>query len=59
MTRQEFKKIRKELGFSQERLGKALGRQRRQIIRYENGDMVIPPWAGLAMESLVRKEKEG
>lgn len=55
MNRHEFKKIRKELGFSQQQLGTALGRERRQIIRYEKGDQDIPPWAKLALESLMRQ----
>ena len=58
MNRQEFKKIRKSLGLSQERLGAILGRERRQIIRYEKGDMDIPVWADLALESLVHKHQQ-
>ena len=57
MTKQEFKKIRTDLGLSQEQLGKAFGRERRQIIRYEMGDMEIPPWVDLAFESLVRRHE--
>ena len=58
MTNHEFKKTRKFLGLSQEQLGKVLGRERRQIIRYEKGNSDIPPWAELALESLVHRQEE-
>ena len=37
MKAAEFKKIRKELGYTQEQLAAVIGYSRRMIINYENG----------------------
>ena len=56
MKPDEFRKNRKLLGLSQERLAPVIGRTRRQIIRYETGDAAIPIIAQLAMECLVWRQ---
>ena len=58
MTKDDFKKFRKELGLSQEALGKVLGRSRQQIIGYEQGHAEIPAWAEPALNGLLAARRE-
>ena len=53
MTKQEFKKLRKSIGYSQARLAKELGLYIRTISRYETGELEITRLAQLALRYVV------
>ena len=48
----QFKQVRTHLGLSQEQLADSLHRNRRTIIRYENGSFPIPAVVKLALDEL-------
>jgi len=58
MTKQEFKKLRKAIGFSQTRLAVEMGVTLRTISRWERGEFPIPLIAELALETVVRDAKQ-
>lgn len=50
MNAKQFKKIREELGLSQQAMGRLLGHQDgRQVRYYENGDRPVPPTIRILM----------
>lgn len=55
MTPEEFRKIRKDAGYSQEQLGIVLGKSRLTIINYEKGSQ---QWDKLAQERMEQIKKE-
>lgn len=64
MKPEELKRLREQRGYSQARLAAALGMGRRQIIRYEQGESVIPSVVVMALKVLPsakrqKKNKEG
>ena len=58
MTNQDFKNWRMKWGFSQGKLGKALGVRSMTVARWEWGTMRIPPLLPLALEALENRLKE-
>ncbi len=56
MTPEQFKQIRKELGWTQQRLADELGMSRRQIGNYEQGTSPIPKVVSLAIAWLTMRE---
>ena len=52
MDKYEFRKVRKELGLTQEEMGAALGVSRHTILRHEQSDEDIPRLVELACERL-------
>ena len=52
METTEFKKIRSDIGWSMDRLGKYLGVCGRTVFRIENGETKIRPFIRLRMEEL-------
>lgn len=44
MNKHDIKKLRTELGLSQEAFGEVVGRSRWQIMRYEEGSWPIPDY---------------
>ena len=49
-----FKKIRKELGYTQELLAELLGYTRRMIINWEHGDNDVPKVVSLCLRLMVK-----
>jgi len=58
MTKKQFKDLRKSIGYSQAKLAQEMGTSIRTIMRWEGGDRPIPRYAGLALRTLLRDEKE-
>jgi transcriptional regulator with XRE-family HTH domain len=58
MTKQQFKKLRKSIGYSQTRLAIEMGVTLRTISRWETGEFPIPLIAELALETVVRDAKK-
>ena len=56
MKPEQFKTQRVTLGFTQETLALALGLNRRQIIRYENGEQPISKTVAILMEILTTRK---
>ena len=54
MKAAEFKKIRKELGYTQEQLAAILGYTRRMIINWEHGDNDVPKVVSLCLQLMVK-----
>ena len=54
MKAQEFKKIRKQLGYTQEGLAEKLGYTRRMIINWEHGENDVPKVVSLCLRLLVK-----
>ena len=52
MKPEELKQLREQRGYSQAALAEALGLGRRQIIRYEVGESVIPVTVVMALKVL-------
>lgn len=52
MKSEDFKNWRKEMGFNQEQAANALDKSRRQIIKYENGDVEISRETALACAAI-------
>lgn len=57
MTKQEFRKLRKSIGFSQAKLAREMGLFIRTISRYETGELKIPKVTELALRYLVDQKK--
>ena len=58
MKAAEFKKIRKELGYTQEQLATVIGYSRRMIINYENGTHEIDKAVGMLMLFMVKASRK-
>lgn len=54
MKAEEFKKIRKELGYTQEQLAQLLGYTRRMVINWERGDNDVPKVVSLCLGLMVK-----
>jgi transcriptional regulator with XRE-family HTH domain len=54
MTGKELRKRRKDLGFTQEQLAKKLEVTANTVARWERDEMKIPPFLGLALETVER-----
>jgi transcriptional regulator with XRE-family HTH domain len=59
MTKHEFKKVRKSIGYSQAKLAQEMDLFVRTISRYETGELPIPRVAELALHYIVSKTKQG
>lgn len=59
MTPASLRQKRLDLGWTQKRLGEALGLTRRTVIYYETGEHKIPHAVALAVEGLVRTYRPG
>lgn len=57
MTGSELRKRRDRLGFSQAKLGAALGVSGNTVARWERDEMSIPPFLPLALETIERNKK--
>jgi DNA-binding transcriptional regulator YiaG len=55
MTRQEFKKLRESIGYSQSQLAKEMGLYVRSISRWETGEVPLPRMAELALRYLAEQ----
>ena len=58
MTPEELKFLRAQRGYSQAALAEALGLDRRQIIRYEAGESVIPVTVVMALKVLPSSKRQ-
>ena len=54
MKAEEFKKIRKQLGYTQEGLAEKLGYTRRMVINWEHGDNDVPKVVRLCLRLMVK-----
>ena len=54
MKAEEFKKIRKELGYTQEQVAELLGYTRRMVINWERGDNDVPKVVNLCLRLMVK-----
>ncbi len=57
MTKDEFKKLRGSIGYSQARLSKEMDVTIRTITRWENGEVRIPRVVEIAIGAIVRGAK--
>ena len=55
MSSGTFRRLRESIGYSQERLSKEIDVSVRGISRWENGDVIIPKIAELALRYIVEK----
>jgi transcriptional regulator with XRE-family HTH domain len=58
MTKQEFRRLRKSIGYTQGMLAKEMGLFIRTISRWETGEVKIPKIAELALMYIVEKSKD-
>jgi transcriptional regulator with XRE-family HTH domain len=58
MEKDTFRRKRKGLGLTQEKLAKRLGINRMTIIRYESGESVIPKSIEMALKLIEAEEKK-
>jgi len=58
MTKQEFKRLRKSIGYSQVKLALEMGLYIRTISRYETGYIAIPTVSELALRYIADKAKK-
>jgi transcriptional regulator with XRE-family HTH domain len=56
MTKEEFKRIRTAIGWTQEELGKIIDKRLNTISRYETGELDIPQLVEIFMQ-VVREKK--
>jgi len=56
VTKDEFKKLRESIGYTQAKLSEEMGITIRTITRWENGEIEIPKVVELALRSIVKKE---
>ncbi len=57
MTRQEFKKLRDSIGYSQSQLAREMGLYVRSISRWETGEIPLPKMAELSLKYIAEKIK--
>ena len=57
MDKDQFRRKRKRLKFTQTELAKRLGKSRPQIARYESGEFPVPKAIELAMKTIEAEEK--
>ena len=57
MTKQEFRKLRKSIGYTQAKLAQEMDLFIRTISRYETGELAIPRVTELALRYIVDKTK--
>jgi len=58
MTKHEFKKVRKSIGYSQAKLAQEMDLFIRTISRYETGEIAIPKVTELALRYIAEKTKK-
>jgi len=58
VTKNEFKKLRGSIGYSQARLSKEMDVTIRTITRWENGEVRIPKVVEIAIRAIVRGAKK-
>lgn len=58
MTKEELKKRRERLNFTQASFAEVVGLAANTVSRYETGLLEIPKWMELTMQSLERKHIE-
>jgi transcriptional regulator with XRE-family HTH domain len=58
MTKKEFKRLRKSIGYTQARLADEMGLFIRTVSRWETGEVVIPRVAELALMYIVDNSKK-
>lgn len=56
VTKEEFKKLRESIGYTQAKLSLEMDITIRTITRWENGEIEIPKVVELALQSIVKKE---
>ena|GEM_PF-1534299 len=56
VTKDEFKKLRESIGYTQAKLSEEMEITIRTITRWENGEVEIPKVVELALRSIVKKE---
>ena len=56
MTKDEFKKLRESISYTQAKLSEEMDITIRTITRWENGEIEIPKVVELALRSIVKKE---
>jgi transcriptional regulator with XRE-family HTH domain len=59
MTKQEFKRLRKSIGYSQVRLAQEMDLFIRTISRYETGELTIPKTVELALRYITQQASPG
>ena len=57
VTKDEFKKLRESIGYTQGKLSKEMGITIRTITRWESGEVEIPKVVELAFRSIIKREK--
>ena len=57
LTPEEFSRLRKQAGVTQENLARTLNRTLRQIGRYERGDTPVPHEVGAALRHLAEDDE--
>lgn len=57
MTKDDFKKLRESIGYTQAKLSKEMDITIRTITRWENGEIEIPKVVELALQSIAKREK--
>ena len=58
MTKQEFRRLRKSIGYSQARLAKEMDLFIRTISRWETGEIAVPKVAALALKYIVAAKRK-
>jgi len=58
MTKQEFRRLRKSIGYSQAKLAQEMDLFIRTISRYETGEIAIPKVTELALRYIVDNAKK-
>jgi len=58
MTKQEFRRLRKSIGYSQAELAREMDLFIRTISRYETGEIAIPKVTELALRYIAQKAKK-
>jgi len=56
VTKDEFKKLRESISYTQAKLSEEMDITIRTITRWENGEIEIPKVVELALRSIVKKE---
>ncbi len=58
MTKDEFKKLRKSIGYTQASLAKEIGVHLHTVTRWEIGEVAVPTIAELAMRYIADRTKK-
>lgn len=58
MTKEEFRRFRKSIDYTQAKLSKEMDVTIRTITRWENGDVAIPKVVEIALKAIVKDVKK-